>query len=168
MAVFKFQLQTVLRQRLAVEKQRQVALSLIEHERLGLEREIRACHETASRERRGLSEGLSEMSTATAGSIHLRGVRFQAARVMHLNMRARQAAVKLAGVHARREASRQQLAQATIARKAMETLRDRRYEAWREEQNRKEAAAMDEMMITRAGRRASNHGTDSMMLETES
>jgi|SRR6185295_2736790 len=167
MAVFKFQLQTVLRQRLAVERQRQVALSIIEQERLGLEREIRACHETAARERRDLSAGLSVAGEA-AGPIQLRGVRFQAARVMHLNMRARQAAVKLAGAHARRETSRQELAKATIARKAMESLRDRWFEAWRVEQNRREAAAMDEMMITRAGRKASNPEPASAMLEIES
>jgi hypothetical protein len=56
------------------------------------------------------------------------------------------------GLHRRIDAARLELLKATTDRKAVEVLRQRRYEAWRAEQARREAIALDEISTMRAGR----------------
>jgi flagellar export protein FliJ len=47
--------------------------------------------------------------------------------------------------------ARRDLLEATTRRKAVETLKERRWEAWRDEQRRIDARAMDEIATMRAG-----------------
>ena len=84
--------------------------------------------------------------------VALHAVKMQANASLHLVARAQQAVLELAGVHKRLDAARIELLSATTARKAVELLRDRRYQQWKHEQARKEAAESDELNVMRHGR----------------
>lgn len=147
MARFVFRLESVLKQRLAVERQKQLALGAIERERAALEDVIRACQTEIVREKEELREQLS------AGSrIDLRGVRFQAGASLRLITQAQQAVLRLAGVCKRVDAARLELLQATTRRKAVEVIRERRLDEWKHEQKRRENAAADELGVMFAAR----------------
>ena len=81
----------------------------------------------------------------------MRGVRFQAGAATRLIASAQRAVLELAGVHKRLEAARAVLLEATKRRKAVELLKERRFEEWQQEQARREAAATDEIAVMRAG-----------------
>lgn len=143
MARFRFELQVVLDQRERVERDRQKVVAELEAQRVSLEDVIRRCQDGLARERMQLREMLK-------GS-DLRGVRYQVAASGRLAATAQRAVLELAGVHKRLEAARQALLEAARQRKAVELLRERRFEEWRQEQNRRESAAADELVVMRAG-----------------
>lgn len=144
MAKFKFQLEAVLRQRAAVERTKQLVVAGLEHERRSAEEEILACQRSIDRERGEMRDMLRVGST-----VDLRGVRMQAGSSLAMMGAASRAVFRLGGVQRRLETARADLLRATTARKAVETLRERRYEAWMEEQRRREDAALDEMAVIR-------------------
>jgi len=153
MARFRFNLQTVLKQRIAIERQRQLGVAALEQQRLTLESEIRGYNLSLKREKDDLREALTRERTADYGhGVDLRGVRLQANTALHLVGKAQQAVLRLAAVHKRLEAARMELLSATKARKGVETLRDRRYEAWKLEEAHKDAVVLDELAVMRAAR----------------
>lgn len=150
MAKFIFELEAVLRARQAEERRRQLALAGLEGERARIEDLIRECQNAIVRGRDDLREALGG---ASAGApVDLAGVRMQAGAGLHLVARAQRHVFELAGVHRKLDAARLELLKAATQRKAVESLRERRYEEWREDQKRREAAALDELNVTRAGR----------------
>lgn len=153
MAKFVFELEAVLKQRRAIERERMVALAEVERARIALEQRLRAIHERSLEERAELSGQL-----ASHGVIDLRGVRFQTTAALKTRAYAQQLALQLAGVHKRIEVARRDLLEATMRRKAVETLKERRWEAWRDEQRRIDARAMDEIATMRAGAAAGAGG----------
>jgi flagellar export protein FliJ len=159
MAKFRFQLEAVLKQRLAAERARQLIVAELETMRVAIEDRIRGYQRQLESERADLREELSRerdgagAGEAWGGGVDLRAVRMQANAALHLVARAQQAVVELAGVHSRIDAARLELLKATMARKAVEKLKERRLEAWREEQSRAEAAAADEISVMHANRR---------------
>ena len=142
MAKFHFQLEAVLKQRLALERTKQLAVAGVEQERLAAEEELVACQQGIDRERRLMREMLRPAEDGSSRAVDLRGVRMQAGSSLALLGQASRGVFRLAAVHKRLEAARSELLKATTARKAVETLRERRYEAWVEEQKKKEAAAI--------------------------
>jgi flagellar export protein FliJ len=66
--------------------------------------------------------------------------------------------LELAGVHKRLEAARAELIEATKQRRAVELLRDRRFAEWRNAENKRETAAIDELAVIAAARKDWNHG----------
>lgn len=84
--------------------------------------------------------------------VDLSAVRMQANASLHLVARAHQEVLRLAGVHQRIDAARLELLKATTDRKAVEVLKQRRYDAWKYEQDRREAAALDEIATVGASR----------------
>jgi flagellar export protein FliJ len=88
----------------------------------------------------------------------VRAVRLQSGAAVRLGMAAQRAVLELAGVHRRLEGARAELLEAAKRRKAVELLRERRYEEWRTDQNRRELAAVDELAVMAAARRASAPG----------
>jgi flagellar export protein FliJ len=152
MARFVFELEAVLKQRRAIERERMVALAEVERARIALEDRLRAMHERGVEERAELSQQLGGQSgRGSGGLIDLRGVRFQTTAALKTRAHAQQLALQLAGVHKRIESARRELLEATTRRKGVETLKERRWEAWREEQRRLDARAMDEIATMRAG-----------------
>lgn len=146
---FRFHLQPVLDQRQRAEDRCRLAVATLERQRLDIERAIRACQDGIAHERGELRRYLA----GGEGPVPLRDARLQAAAGASLDARARQEVLRLAGLCKRLEAARSELLAATAARKAVELLRERRLDAWRCEQSRLEAAAVDELAVMGASRK---------------
>ncbi|MEK6701262.1 MAG: flagellar FliJ family protein [Planctomycetota bacterium] len=147
MAKFAFNLEGVLKQRAAVERTRQLAVAVIEHERLLAEDEIRGHQRDFESRRSEVRQML-----APGAPVDFRDVRMQAGSTLHVLSNTSRSALKLAGVHNRLAISRGELLRATTARKAVEKLKERRFEEWRIDQKRREAAAVDELSVIRGNR----------------
>ncbi len=149
---FLFNLQPVLDQRARRERDAQIAHARVERERAALEQTLRACQRDISTLRADWRRSLAGRAPTpdAPARLDLREVRLQSASSLRLLSRAQDAAIRLAGVLKRLEASRADLLSATTARKAVESLRDRRYEAWKRALDRKEAAELDDLATTRA------------------
>lgn len=146
---FVFKLQPVLRQRESEELGRQLAVAALERERLDVERAIRAGQRRIEHTKRDLRSHLA----GGAGGVDMTGVRLQANASLHMAANAQRRAIELAGVYKRLASARAELVEATTRRKAMEVLRERRYERWLEDATRAEAAEADELAVMRAHRR---------------
>ncbi len=148
---FIFELQSVLKARLAEERQEQLAVASIEVQRARLEQMIRECQRGIVQARDDLRDRLGAEQSGT--QVDLASVRMQAGASLHLVARTQRAVLELAGVHARLDAARLKLLAAATRRKAVEALRDRRYEAWRDAERRADANAMDEIAMALEQRR---------------
>jgi flagellar biosynthesis chaperone FliJ len=154
MPKFRFNLEAVLKQRAAAERTKQLAVAGLEQERLAAEEAILA----AQREIDAEKNEMRGMLAPGGGAVDLRGVRMQAARSLFAVGEASRAIYRLGGTMKRLDAARGELLRATTARKAVETLRERRYEAWMDEQKRREDAALDEMAVIRGSRTTPDSG----------
>jgi flagellar export protein FliJ len=155
MAKFVFQLEAVLKQRLAVEREKQLKVAELEQERAVIEGAIRALQLDLTQEKQELHDQLtSERVRGQSGGtpIDLRGVRFQAGAALRIITLAQRAVLRLAGVHKKLDAARLALLEAATRRKAVETLKERRYAEWLEDQKRRENAAADELSVMLAAR----------------
>lgn len=139
MAVFRFGLEAVLRQRASAEREAQRGVASLERERLEIERAIRGQQSLIRGEREALTGMLS------GGAVDLRGVRSQAAASLHAVAGAQREALRLAGVHEKLRRARAVLLERAVARRAMESLRERRFEEWKRQEGAKEAAALEEI-----------------------
>jgi flagellar FliJ protein len=146
---FTFNLQPVLEQRLRVEREKQRRVAELERERLTVEREIAGHQRAITAERDDLRARLFDERSGTR--VNLPQIRQQAHASLGMIARAQRAVIRLAGIQQRLDAARLELIQATAARRGVEVLRERRYEAWKHEQDRREAGALDEMAVMRAG-----------------
>jgi len=167
MPKFRFELEAVLKARLAAERQKQLALARLEQERLQIEDYIRTCQRQIRAETQDLRDHLANEREASieqrreswrgdtndGGGVDIRAVKLQASAALHQVGEAQRAVLQLAGVHTRIERARLELLEATTARKAVEALKERRFEAWREAQNKSEAAMLDEISVMRARHR---------------
>lgn len=151
MAKFRFSLEPVLEQRRRVEEEEQRGVASIERDRIALEERIRAFARAIAQERDDLRRQLTEGGD-------LRAARLQANASLDLSNKANRAVLELAGVHKRLDAARLRLLEAMTGRKAMEMLRDRAEERFREEQKRREAAALDELVVMRYRRDRESSG----------
>jgi flagellar export protein FliJ len=147
---FVFQLEAVLKQRLAAERERQLEVAALERERGALEEKIRAYQQELTQERHELHDQLAGASGGA--SLDLRGVRFQAGAALRIIANAQRSVLQLAGVHKKIDAARLLLLEATTKRKAVEVLKERRYEEWKAQQKRVEDAAADEINVMSASR----------------
>ncbi|HYE62876.1 MAG TPA: flagellar FliJ family protein [Phycisphaerales bacterium] len=148
---FVFELEAVLKQRLAEERERQLAVAVLERERQQLEDLIRTYQRDLTSERDELREQLAA-TQARSATLDFRGVRFQAGASLRLVTMAQRAVLQLAGVHKKIDAARLLLLQATTRRKGVEMLKERRHEEWKLEQRKREEAALDELNVVRASR----------------
>ncbi|TVQ31255.1 MAG: hypothetical protein EA376_10320 [Phycisphaeraceae bacterium] len=153
-AVYRFELERLLEMRTRTEREKQQVVAEIERERLEIENQLRDRQRTIMSTKDDLRAALQgERADEGVGVIDLRSVRMQSTAALHDVVRAQETAIRLAGIHNRLGAARGELMRATTARKAVDLLKKRRYERWLREQNRKEAAEMDEIAIMRAQRR---------------
>lgn len=150
MPKFRFQFESLLEVRRRAEQERQRVVAELERERRAIEDELRGCQRSIVQSKSGLRDALGGAGPAV---IDLSAVRMQTGATFHLTHRAQQVAVRLAGAHQRLERARAALLEATVARKAVELLKERRFEEWRRDLNRRELAAVDELTTMRAGRR---------------
>lgn len=144
MPKFFFNLQAALAQRKTLEQQKMLVVADLERARLALEDRLRNMNTRVTEEREELRTQLAG-NASSGGLVDLRGVRFQTNAALTTHVHAQQLVLQLAGVHKRIDKARKDLLEATTRRKAVETLRERRYEAWKDEQKRKETATLDDI-----------------------
>src|SRR5438132_8887037 len=112
MARFVFELEAVLEQRLAAERDRQLAVAALERERLQAEDAIRRCQQGIVHEKedwRGRLSGEHGKSGGSGGGggtglLDVRAIRLQATATNQLNAQAQRHVLHLAGVHNRLDA----------------------------------------------------------------
>ncbi|MCB9848434.1 MAG: flagellar FliJ family protein [Phycisphaeraceae bacterium] len=155
MARFRFELEHVLDLRKRQERDAQIAFSAIDRERAALESQIRGYQRTIVGFKRDLRVALAGERAGDGepgAPVTLHDVRSQAGASLMVMGKAQAAVIQLAAVHKRLDAAREALLEAARARKAVEMLRERRYEQWKRAMNRREAAELDDLATMRAGR----------------
>src|SRR5690606_10167876 len=123
-----------LEQRERIERERQVVVARLQAEASEIEEFIRSAQRAIEREKEELRSALRvERSAGAAGGtlVDLDAARRQGAAALGQIRTAQQAALRLAGVLKRLDNARLDLLEAARQRKAVELLRDRRYEAWK-------------------------------------
>lgn len=149
MARFVFKLDAALRQRQHIEQQCKLQLAA----RL---RELTAIEDAIRRHRRVLDEERLELRERLArggGAVELHGLRLQANASASLVGAIHHQGLQLAGATERVEQARRALHEAATRRRAIEQLRERRYEQWLRAESIREAAELDDLVMTRASRR---------------
>jgi flagellar protein FliJ len=141
---FRFQLEPVLRQRLAVEREKQLAVGKLEQQRLMIEATIR-------RHQESLTASKTDLRSSLIGPVNVNDLRGTAASTMRIMSQAQKLVLELAAIHKRLQHARAELIEATKRRRAVELLRDRRFEQWKRKLNKAEDAILDELAVQRAG-----------------
>ena len=153
---FRFKLQPVLEQRERVERERELDVARLEKERVELERRLTTQQGFISASKGALREALGagvDASVRDGGArVNPSLLRLQATNAVHLNFRAHQTVLGLAGLHTMLELARARLAEAARDRRAIELLKEKRLEAWKKERGRKERVDQDELVTSRAAR----------------
>ena len=149
MARFVFSLEPVLKARRRSEDTLQRDVAVIERERMRLEEILRG-------HQRSLVSNKDVLRAGLTGLIEVRDLRLQANSSLQIMRRAQQIVLELAGVYKRLEAARTRLIEASRRRRAIEFVRDRRYEQWKAALDKAETAALDELAVIAAARKESD------------
>ena len=139
MARFKFRLEALLTHRQQVEKEKQRRVAQVQQEIQAVLRHIQETQSRISAENRTL--GAKELT----GRLDMQYIAHEKRFVGALSVRIALALQKLAGLEQTLAAARAELLAAARARKVIEKLREKQYARWRMEQERKEAAVLDEI-----------------------
>jgi flagellar export protein FliJ len=139
---FRFRLQPVLEMRERAEQEKQLRVAALDRERIVIEESLRACQQSIDDARLDLRSRLA--GARGGGLVIIPEVRAQAGASVHMEAKARQTAIELAGAYKRLERARQELAKAAAARRAVDLLKERRFEEWRQAGLRADAALVDE------------------------
>lgn len=155
MARFVFEFEALLRKRRHDEREQMGRVAEIERERLAVEGEIRGYQSAIIEEKRDLAHRLdaerADDGARTAG-VDLRAVRMQANASLRMIDKAQRAVIRLKGIHDRLDRARLELIELTTKRRAIELLREERFEQWKREASRREQAELDEIAVLRHGR----------------
>ena len=143
---FVFRLQPLLEARKLDEEAAQRRVAEIQRERLQLEGMLR-------RHQRSITDGKQVWREELLGRIDLDALLLGANASLHLQRKAQQVVLTLAGVHSRLETARARLIEATKRRRAIELLRDRRFEQFKAALAKAETAALDELAVNRFARK---------------
>ncbi|MCC6321600.1 MAG: flagellar export protein FliJ [Phycisphaerales bacterium] len=147
---FRFRLQPVLEMRERAERDHQLRVAGMERERQRLELALRAIQAELEDARAGLRDRLF----LPGSGMGLAAVRLQANASLHITLRAQRAAIELAGAMKRLESARADLLAATTARRAVQTLKDKRRAEHMTAQRRAEDQSLDDLTVMRHGRAA--------------
>jgi flagellar protein FliJ len=143
---FNFALESLLKARRMYEQQHQRAVAQIERERISLEDNLR-------RQQANIALGKQATKSSLIGRIDASALRMHAASSIAVMRAAQRTVLELAGVHRRLDAARLELVEAMRERRAVELLRERRFEQWKYEIDRAENSAIDELAIIAAARK---------------
>ncbi len=143
MARFVFRLQPLLRARRLAEQAQQRRVGEFEQQRIGLE-------DTLRRQQQVLVDGKVALRDRLTGTLQVHDLRVHANAALQVMHQAQRLVLQLAGVHKRLEEARADLLAATQRRRALQLLRDQRLEQWRADQNRAEAARLDDLVAAAA------------------
>ena len=146
---FRFKLQPVLEQRERTERGKQLAVAEQERAKTGLENRIRRCQMMMDDEKRTLRDALG---AGTGGGVDLQSVKLQASATLGHHLDAHRAVLELAGVYTKLGEARAELAKASAAKKAVELLKDRAFQEYKDEIKAREARELDELAVMRHAR----------------
>ena len=139
MARFVFKLETVLKQRKRLEQEKQRELAVRHAKQVALEDQLKRMDESVKQAsedlRRDHLTGSIDLSFLTAHRRFLTSMQRQGMQLVQ----------QIAAAKAHVEDARRQLAEAAKRRKAIDRLRERAFEAWREDLARHEMAELDEI-----------------------
>ncbi|HEY8666988.1 MAG TPA: flagellar export protein FliJ [Tepidisphaeraceae bacterium] len=148
MAQFKFQLEAVLRQRHYIEQQRQRELAFVQAQMSELQTQLRSLNNSVQMTNDDLRVnhliGKLDMNFLGAHRRFMAATQRQAIALMQ----------RMAIIQRDLEAAQKALAAAATQKKAIEKLRERNLQRWRDDLNRRESAELDEIatqMSYRAG-----------------
>jgi len=165
-ARFRFNLQPVLDLRQRIEDDRTLMVAKLESERSALERQLREYQGALSAQKGDLRASMTGAIGPGGGAIvDPARLRVQSHASLTMQVRAQRVVLQLAGLHRRLETARAALALAARDRRAVEVLRDRRFARWKAEEDRREAAAVDEIGTGRAARRMGGAAAESSGVE---
>lgn len=139
---FQFKLEPLLRQRKHAERERQRELALLDRRRFEIENQIRS-------HQRRIVAGKHELGAHLRGRIDTNAIRTHAAMTLQLDANTRLLVLQLSDLYKQIRGARELLIEALKRRKAIEHLRQRRFEAWKYEMDRQEANELDDMVTTR-------------------
>lgn len=145
---FVFELQVVLEQRRRIERDAQGVLAAVQGEMSRIEERLTELRETVEAER-GVARRMM------VGRVTALSLREHVAGEIGADRRARELAVKLAGVRKRVDRARELLRHASVQREAIERLRERRYKAWMHGIEKAERLELDDLSVMRRAYRES-------------
>jgi flagellar export protein FliJ len=146
MAKFVFRLEPLLTARRHAEQDARRVVAVLERERLKLENELR-------RHQQQIMSEKQQMRGSMTGSLDMRSLRQTAGVTLHEIRKAHQVVLQLAGVSQRMDSARSELLRTLTRRRAIELLREKRFDQWKVVQSKAEIAALDELAVGRAARR---------------
>ncbi|MAJ47850.1 MAG: flagellar export protein FliJ [Planctomycetes bacterium TMED75] len=149
MASFRFKLQALLDLRLREETTCRIEFSKLMGQKSDIEQRLIAHQQT-------IQAGKDSMREGMVGKVDALALRLQSHAALGLMREAQAAAIALAGLAKRIETSRSKLDVARSRRRAVEVLRERRYEEWKLQQERREVSDQDELATFSAFRRDSD------------
>ena len=145
MAGFVFKLQAVLKQRQAIEDQKQRELAMVMRQRMILMDQLKREQQTITASKHALGQAL-------VGRVDLSRVGDFARYSSQTTQRAMQIVNHLAGLESKVEQARKSLVEAMRNRKALDLLKEKHQRQWQQRQDRLEAAALDELAVQRHAR----------------
>ena len=146
MAKFVFRLEPLLTVRRRAEDDARRAVAVLQRERLKLEAELR-------RRQQDIVAGKDRLRGTLTGRLDMGVLRLGAGSTLNVIRQAQQLALKLAGLGKRMESVRQVFLEARVRRRAIELLRERRFDQWKAALEKAETAAIDELAVSAAARR---------------
>jgi flagellar FliJ protein len=146
MAKFVFRLEPLLKARRRAEETEQRAVAELDRQRMALEDVLRGYQQN-------ISHGKESLRGSLAGTLDMRFLRLEAGSALHLVRKAQQVVLQLAGLGQRLEAARAKLIEATKRRRALELLKERRFEQWKRKLDKAEDAQIDELVTNAAARK---------------
>jgi flagellar protein FliJ len=139
MARFEFRLEALLTHRAQIEKDKQRRLAQVQQQMQAILRKIQDAEKQIREENRTL--GAKELT----GKLDMQYIAHEKRFVGALTMRIALARQEGAALEVTLATARKELLAAARARKVIEKLKERQLARWRQEQERKEAAMMDEI-----------------------
>ena len=138
MAKFRFRFDPVLRQRSAAEDNCQRRLAQVLRQRMILRNQLKSMQQTIIDSKRSLADGL-------IGKVDMGRIAHFARYSGQESQRAQQIVLHMVQLERQIDEARNQLVQATRARRTMQMLRQRHHDRWRRDQEQRQAAEMDEL-----------------------
>ena len=144
---FRFPFDPVLRQRRQEEQTIQRQLAEIVRRQLIVETRLQEIQNQ-------IRSGKQDLGIELLGEVNTTVIRTQANMSIQLDMQARQLALSLAEIYQQVEKVRKELVHASQRRRAMEILRENRYEQWKMDIKKEEEKEQDDMTMTRMANRS--------------
>ena len=156
---FVFPLQAVLDQREREERDRRAALARFERLRVELEDRIREYQSSIARAKRDIHASSMEPTGRGSMRVDMRSMRLQTNAALQMRGKAQMLVVRLAELEKDLERARNEVAEARARRRAVEVLKEKAFETWKRERDRRESAELDEINSQRSARAALGYRT---------